>query len=218
MDPRHNEQCRVSLGGHQTIELLALISKVWRQLQVAATSQSARRQVSATITSHHGFVFDAYLAKLAISHMQALQRVDMPSPAKAPRLIHRKRESRTPRSEIAKGEVCLNIVKRVVRNLVLLHNLLPRFRVSRILRPPGECPGIAQLPRRPEAKWCWHIAGVDDVQLALVQLWSAVAFAAIPSCELGPKTVVGYRAGVRGVELVVLALVVQYGLFAQVPG
>jgi hypothetical protein len=75
---------------------------------------------------------------LIVRFVNALCRVHEPAKAKILRLIHTQRYAQPPRRCVSEGEVGLDVLERIMRQIVLGHDLLPRLVILRIRRPAGE--------------------------------------------------------------------------------
>jgi hypothetical protein len=75
---------------------------------------------------------------LIVRFVDTLRRVHEPAKAKILRLIHTQRNAQTPRRCVSEGEMGLDVLERIMRQIVLGHDLLPRFVILWIRRPAGE--------------------------------------------------------------------------------
>lgn len=80
----------------------------------------------------------AQCVHLIVRLMNTLRRVHEPAEAKILRLIHTQRHAQPPRHRVSEGEVALYVFERIMRQIVLGHDLFPRLVVLRIRRPAGE--------------------------------------------------------------------------------
>ena len=108
----------------------------------------------------------------------------------------------------------LHILKRIMRQPFLLHDLLPRLRVLRPRRPLRQCEAEAHFFRWAVPQRGFHVPRVDDRVFAFVFLWAADLIDAVPAGEFGPETVEREGAAVRGVEFLVRGMLFEDGPFA----
>jgi hypothetical protein len=147
------------------------------------------------------------LVQLPIRPEQTFQRVNMACEPKVLRLIHTELHRQTPRRRITICEMCLNILKRVLRKTMLTHDLLPGIVVLRLLRPVDQRPRKARFVRGSVAQRRGYVSRIDGCDLALVEFGAGVSGASVPSSQFWPQAVVWQRAAVTCVEFLVSAFV-----------